>query len=205
MYVDRSREYINRSQTHKCGNLDWGRVIPFLVIHKWDFRCSADSEAAVAVTAVAGAGVVAAGATGAGKLIPGAGVAATGAGVAISCAASRTFAGSGGRKRERLLEVVFYKFNFGFVFFTFLKMIADRCPLPRIMFLSLWYGTHIHKIHNWGWTLLVSQLTVDDISLAGPRKQNWARVCKLLKSPGIDSASLISLAGRYDRVVVPAG
>ncbi len=23
-----------------CGNWDWGRAIPFLGIHKWDFRCS---------------------------------------------------------------------------------------------------------------------------------------------------------------------
>ncbi len=69
--------YINRSQTHECGNWDWGRAIPFLGIqhlfrifnimslkcsqwggegygtlvarevlwiHKWDFRCSVDSE-----------------------------------------------------------------------------------------------------------------------------------------------------------------
>jgi hypothetical protein len=27
-YVDRSWEYINRSQTHKCGNWDWSRAIP---------------------------------------------------------------------------------------------------------------------------------------------------------------------------------
>jgi hypothetical protein len=27
---DRSWEYINRSQTHECGNWDCGRVIPFL-------------------------------------------------------------------------------------------------------------------------------------------------------------------------------
>ncbi len=27
-YVDRSWEYINRSQTHECGNWDWGRAIP---------------------------------------------------------------------------------------------------------------------------------------------------------------------------------
>ncbi len=32
--------YINRSQTHECGNWDWGRAIPFLGIHKWYFRCS---------------------------------------------------------------------------------------------------------------------------------------------------------------------
>ncbi len=40
-YVDGSWEYINRSQKHGCGNWDWGRAIPFLGIHKWDFRCSA--------------------------------------------------------------------------------------------------------------------------------------------------------------------
>ncbi len=40
-YVDRSREYLNRSQTHECGNWDGGGAIPFLGIHKWDFRCSA--------------------------------------------------------------------------------------------------------------------------------------------------------------------
>ncbi len=39
-YVDRSWEYINCSQTHKCWNWDWGRSIPFLGIHKWDFLCS---------------------------------------------------------------------------------------------------------------------------------------------------------------------
>jgi hypothetical protein len=40
-YVDRSWEYINRSQTHEGGNGDWGSAISFLGIHKWDFRCSA--------------------------------------------------------------------------------------------------------------------------------------------------------------------
>ncbi len=40
-YVDRFREYINRSQTHECGNWDWGHAIPFLGMHKWDFRCCA--------------------------------------------------------------------------------------------------------------------------------------------------------------------
>ncbi len=40
-YVDRSREYINCSQTHECGNWDWGRAIPRKGIHKWDFPCSA--------------------------------------------------------------------------------------------------------------------------------------------------------------------
>jgi hypothetical protein len=39
-YEDRSWKYINRSETHECGNWDWGRAIPFLGIHKWDFRCS---------------------------------------------------------------------------------------------------------------------------------------------------------------------
>ncbi len=33
--------YVNRSQTHECGNWDWGRAIPRKGIHKWDFRCSA--------------------------------------------------------------------------------------------------------------------------------------------------------------------
>ncbi len=40
-YVDRFWKYINRSQTHECWNWDWGRALPFLGIHKWDFRCSA--------------------------------------------------------------------------------------------------------------------------------------------------------------------
>jgi hypothetical protein len=39
-YVDRSWEYINRSQTHECGNREWGRAIPFPGMHKWDFICS---------------------------------------------------------------------------------------------------------------------------------------------------------------------
>ncbi len=39
-YVDRSWEHINRSQKHECGNLDWGRAISFMGIHKWDFRSS---------------------------------------------------------------------------------------------------------------------------------------------------------------------
>ncbi len=39
-YVDRSWDYINRSQTHECGNWGWGRAIPRKGIHKWDFRCS---------------------------------------------------------------------------------------------------------------------------------------------------------------------
>ncbi len=37
-YVDRSWEYINRSQTHECRNWDWGRTIPIPGIHKFDFR-----------------------------------------------------------------------------------------------------------------------------------------------------------------------
>ncbi len=41
-YVDGSWEYINRSQTHECGNWDWGHTISFLGIHEWDFRCSTD-------------------------------------------------------------------------------------------------------------------------------------------------------------------
>ena len=36
----RSWEYINRSQTHKCGNWDWGRAIPIKGIHNWEFPCS---------------------------------------------------------------------------------------------------------------------------------------------------------------------
>jgi hypothetical protein len=37
-YVDWSWECINRSKTHEW---DWGHAIPFLGIHKWDFRCRA--------------------------------------------------------------------------------------------------------------------------------------------------------------------
>ncbi len=40
-YVDQSWEYINRSQTHACGNWEWCRAIPRKWIHKWDFPCSA--------------------------------------------------------------------------------------------------------------------------------------------------------------------
>ncbi len=40
-YVDRSWEYINRSQTHECENWDWGRAMPRNGIHKCDFPCSA--------------------------------------------------------------------------------------------------------------------------------------------------------------------
>ncbi len=39
-YVDQSWEYINRSQTHKCGNWGWGRAIPRKVIYKRNCRCS---------------------------------------------------------------------------------------------------------------------------------------------------------------------
>ncbi len=39
-YVDRSWDYINRSQTHESGNWGWGRAISRKGIHKWDFRCS---------------------------------------------------------------------------------------------------------------------------------------------------------------------
>ncbi len=39
-YVDWSWDYINRSQTHECGNWGWGRAIPRKGIHKWDLRCS---------------------------------------------------------------------------------------------------------------------------------------------------------------------
>jgi hypothetical protein len=39
-YIDRSSDYINRSQTHECWNWGWGRAIPRKGIHKWDFRCS---------------------------------------------------------------------------------------------------------------------------------------------------------------------
>ncbi len=40
-YLDRSWEYINRSQTHECGSWDWVRAIPRKWIHKWDFPRSA--------------------------------------------------------------------------------------------------------------------------------------------------------------------
>ncbi len=42
-YVDRSWDYINRSQTHECGNWGWCRAILRKGIHKWDFRCSTPS------------------------------------------------------------------------------------------------------------------------------------------------------------------
>jgi hypothetical protein len=44
LHVDQFLEYVNRSQTHKWGNWDWGRAIPFLGIHKWDFRFSVGRE-----------------------------------------------------------------------------------------------------------------------------------------------------------------
>ncbi len=37
---DRSWKYINLSQTHECGNWDWGQAMPRKKIHKWDFPCS---------------------------------------------------------------------------------------------------------------------------------------------------------------------
>ncbi len=40
--VDRSWEYINRSQTHECGNWYWGRATPRTGMHKWDFCCSVE-------------------------------------------------------------------------------------------------------------------------------------------------------------------
>jgi hypothetical protein len=40
-YVDRSWDYINRSQTHGCWNWGWGRAIPRKEIQKWEFRYSA--------------------------------------------------------------------------------------------------------------------------------------------------------------------
>jgi hypothetical protein len=42
--VTQSWEYINRSQTHECGNWDWGRAIFRKEIHKCDFRSSVDSD-----------------------------------------------------------------------------------------------------------------------------------------------------------------
>ena len=39
--LDLSWEYINRSQTHECGNWDWGRAIPFLEIHfRFSVQCT---------------------------------------------------------------------------------------------------------------------------------------------------------------------
>ncbi len=39
-YVDQPWEYINRSQTHECGNWGWGRAIPRKGIYKRNCRCS---------------------------------------------------------------------------------------------------------------------------------------------------------------------
>jgi hypothetical protein len=39
-YVDRSWEYINRSQTHECGNRADAMQFLFWEIHKSDFRFS---------------------------------------------------------------------------------------------------------------------------------------------------------------------
>jgi hypothetical protein len=36
-FADRSWQYMNRSQTHECGNSYWGRVIPFLGIFVSNF------------------------------------------------------------------------------------------------------------------------------------------------------------------------
>ncbi len=36
--------YKDRSQTHECGNWNWGRAIPWKGIHKCDFRCSVSLE-----------------------------------------------------------------------------------------------------------------------------------------------------------------
>ncbi len=43
---------INRSQTHEFRNWDWGRAIPFLGIHKWDFRCNVVREDGIVGTNV---------------------------------------------------------------------------------------------------------------------------------------------------------
>jgi hypothetical protein len=50
--VYRSWEYINRSQTHGCGNWERVRAVPFLGIYKWDFRCSAGTVLAMGVLLV---------------------------------------------------------------------------------------------------------------------------------------------------------
>jgi hypothetical protein len=41
-YVDQAWEYTNHSQTHECGNWDWGRAIPRKGIYIWDFPCSVE-------------------------------------------------------------------------------------------------------------------------------------------------------------------
>ncbi len=38
---------------YECGNWDWGRTIPRKVIHKWDFRCSAESAYSLLLWALA--------------------------------------------------------------------------------------------------------------------------------------------------------
>ncbi len=38
--MDQTWEYVNRSQTHECGNWDWGHTIPKKGIHKLDFPFS---------------------------------------------------------------------------------------------------------------------------------------------------------------------
>ncbi len=43
-YVDRFWEYINRSQTHECGNWGWGRAIPRKGIFKRNCHCSANKN-----------------------------------------------------------------------------------------------------------------------------------------------------------------
>ncbi len=43
-YVERSWDYINRSQKNECGNWDRGSAIPRKGIHKWDCRCSVAAE-----------------------------------------------------------------------------------------------------------------------------------------------------------------
>jgi hypothetical protein len=40
-WTERGNIRIDRSQTHDCGNLDWGHKISFLGIHKSKFLCSA--------------------------------------------------------------------------------------------------------------------------------------------------------------------
>ncbi len=49
-YVDRSWEYINRSQTHECGNWGWGREIPRKGIYKRNCRCSVAGGGGVKIT-----------------------------------------------------------------------------------------------------------------------------------------------------------
>ncbi len=40
MLTDPGNIYVNRYQTHECGNWDCGREIPYLGAHQRDFRCS---------------------------------------------------------------------------------------------------------------------------------------------------------------------